>query len=127
MAEKRTPPLEQMNPDVAVTLTPRQVMEAIARGSGRVIASYHKEFHTPWWKRAAMRVAAETQSFKEAVNEESGAKFARGEMGWQKLGRRLRPLAFWKRAAPAPVEDVAPETATVRHIDRRAGRGGPNG
>jgi hypothetical protein len=125
MAEKRIPPLEQMSPDVAVTLTPRQVMEAIARGSGRVIASYHKEFHTPWWKRAAMRVAAETQSFKEAVNEEYGPKHARGELAWQRLAKRARSLVPTRKRAPAVEETIAKEPASVRHIDRRAGRGSP--
>lgn len=88
-------PIQQLPPDTPFRPTPRQLAEAIASISAKTLAEYHKAYHTPLWKRLTMRVAAEVQSFKTAVNEEYGPQHARGELLWQRAARTLR--RWWAR------------------------------
>lgn len=132
----RRPNLEELPPHVPMMFTPYQLMEAIARGAGKTIGAYHERFHTAWWKRALMRLAAEVESFKSAVNEKYGPMHAREELWWQRAVRwvsavpsrirgaftRIRRESDEEEALKREVERIDGEPK-VKHIDKRAGRG----
>lgn len=83
--------------------TGRQIHEHVALIVGKSVAEYHKHYHTPRWKKFTMRVAAEVQSFRLAVNESHGKSHERGELGWQRvatwIARFLDRLPFAGKAA----------------------------
>lgn len=124
-------PMAQLPPDSPRTWTGRQIHEHIATVIGKTIAEYHKEFHTPRWKKIAQRVAAEVQSFKISVNEEYGKDHERGQMAWQRFAGWVADFLYRLRhigAAVAQLEGEAEDTieegeAAIRHVDKRAGRG----
>lgn len=130
MSDRLRPNLEELPPHIPGTFTPAQIMSAIVRGTGKTLAAYHTQYHTPRWKRILMRLAAEVESFKSAVNEQYGPMHARGELWWQRAARWVRALpARLRRPPPQRADDEVLERELrriegekVKHIDRRAGR-----
>ena len=115
--------LLDLHPDKPIVMTPRQVNEHAAMVAGKVIAEYHKHYHTSMWKKLAMWLAAEGQSFRMAVNEEYGPKHERGEMVWQRFVRWLkRPFEALGRQVITEHDELIEEgEAAIRHVDKRAG------